>query len=166
MQYQRFATILLIVSLFAAAGLAQNATTTTTTVTSDMNLPVVGLATSETAQVNVVNLAAASPSGTAASCVGTVTFYNSAGSAIGSATSFTIGTGQISSASIAFGKTGATARTSIRAAVTLTETLRSGVPCSLATNVETYDTTSGVTHVHIETGSPVIAQTAPSPFGH
>ena len=43
---------------------------------------------------------------------------------------------------------GKTTRISVRGVVTLTETHRSGVPCSLATNIETYDTTSGVTDLH------------------
>jgi hypothetical protein len=166
MHHTRCVTILVaLVCLFAATAPAQ----TTTVVTADMSTPVVGLATTETVQINVVNLAAASASGTAASCVGTVTFYNSSGSAAGGPTSFSIGTGQISSASLPFGKfsTG-TARISVRGVVALTETLRSGVPCSLATNIETYDTTSGVTHLHVESGSPVVQQAGPAtgPGGH
>jgi hypothetical protein len=143
------------ICLFAVTALAQ----TTTIVTTDASTPVVGLAPSETVQINVVNTAAASASGVAASCVGTITFYGSTGSAIGTATSFTIGTGQISSASMVSGKTG---RISVRGVVALTETLRSGVPCSLATNVETYDTSSGVTHLHVESGSPVVQQAGPA----
>ena len=39
----------------------------------------IGLASSETAQINVVNTAAASSSGTAASCTGSVSFVNASG---------------------------------------------------------------------------------------
>jgi hypothetical protein len=38
-------------------------------------------------------------------------------------------------------------RTEIRGVVTLTIT--SGVPCELETSLETYDTTTGATHVHL-----------------
>ena len=56
-----------------------------------------GLAPGETVQVNLVNLASASSSGTAASCAGSVSFYNAAGSIIGTATTFTLTSGQITS---------------------------------------------------------------------
>ena len=153
--------MLIAVCLFAFTALAQNAATTTT-VTSEANLPVVGLAASETVQINVVNLAANSNSGTAASCVGSIAFYNSSGSAVGSAFPFTLGTGQISSASLSYGKfsTGA-ARITVRGVVSLTETVRSGVPCSLATNIETFDTGSGVTHMHVEGASLGVVQIGP-----
>jgi hypothetical protein len=159
MHQTRYVTILIAaVCLCAATALAQ----TTTVVTTDVSTPVVGLAPSETVQINVINTAAASSSGVAASCVGTVTFYGSNGAAIGGATSFTIGTGQVSSVSMVSGKS---SRMSVRGVVALTETLRSGVPCSLATNVETYDTTSGVTHLHVESGSPVVQQAGPATGG-
>ena len=68
------------------------------------NLAVVGLASSETVEVNVVNLASSVapvvtggtlPSGgTTANCAGGITFYDANGNAIISAT-FTIGSGQI-----------------------------------------------------------------------
>jgi hypothetical protein len=159
MRHTRTVTILIAaVCLLAATAVAQ----TTTTVTSDASTPVVGLAGSETVQINVINTAAASPSGVAASCVGAITFYNSSGSAIGSATSFSIGTGQVFSASTTSGKT---TRVSVRGVVALTETLRSGVPCALATNIETFDTTSGVTHLHVDSASPAVQQGGPGPGG-
>jgi hypothetical protein len=147
MHFQRFALLLIAVSVGTSTALAQHVSAGST-VTRDVNLPAVGLASSETAQINVVNLASASSSGTTASCTGTITFYNASGSAIGSTTSFTIGTGQISSASLPYSDTGATGRTSIRGVVTLTETAGSGVPCALASDIETYDAATGVTHVH------------------
>jgi hypothetical protein len=163
MHQTRYVTILIaVVCLFAATALAQ----TTTTVTTDMPTPVVGLAGTETVPINVVNTAAASPSGTAASCTGTVTFYtftaNNTTGAAGSPAAFTVGSGELSSFTLA-GKGSGAARISVRGVIALTETERSGVPCSLATNIETYDSTSGVTHVHLETGSPAIAQSGPGP---
>jgi len=155
MHFRRFVPLLVAVFLWTGSALAQNPSTGST-VTRDLNLPVVGLAISETAQINVVNLAPASFSGTAASCTGTITFYNASGSAIASPTSFTIGSGQISSASLPHSETGATGRTSVRGVVALTRTVGAGVPCALASNIETYDTETGVTHVHAGGGSSII----------
>src|ERR1035437_2337630 len=80
------------------AGCAMAQTTTTVTVTRTLSYAPVGLAVGETVQVNVTNLASATKSGTAASCTGTVTFFNATGTAIGAAASFTAGSGQIVSA--------------------------------------------------------------------
>jgi len=131
----------------AAIGSAQ---TTSSTVTRSFDFPPVGLASSETAQVNVVNTASASSSGTAASCTGSISFVNSTGATIGTATSFTVGSGQISSVSLPFTKTAATGgRTEVRGVVSLTITSGSTAPCALTTSFETYDTTTGVTHVYL-----------------
>src|SRR5580658_344677 len=110
----------------AWAAMAQTTTTTTTTTQESSSAPV-GLAASETAQINLTNLATESASGTAASCTGTIAFVNAAGTTIGTPTSFTIAAGVTSSAALAFATGGATARTEIRGVVTLTQT--SGVPC-------------------------------------
>ena len=45
-----------------------------------------------------VNLANAPSSGPAASCIGSIAFFNAAGTTIGTATTFTLGTGQVASA--------------------------------------------------------------------
>lgn len=45
-------------------------------------------------------------------------------------------------------------RTPIRAGVTMTETVGNGAPCSLASNLETFDNSPGVTNIHVE-ASPV-----------
>jgi hypothetical protein len=146
MFYRRL-VMTLAVSALAGAAMAQ--TTTTGTITRESNLPAVGLAPSETAQVNVVNLATASSSGTAASCSGTIAFVNGSGATIGTATPVTVTSGEIKSASLPFSMTGAASRTEIRAVLTLTETSGSGVPCALSSSFETYDTASGVTHVYV-----------------
>jgi len=132
------------------------------TFTSSSNLPPIGLAITETAQVNLVNTAKASSSGTAASCGGSVAFYNSKGTIIGTATSFTVGSGQIFSVTLPYASAGASgSRTVVRAVITSAETIAiailgspgsSGVaitPCSLAYSLETYDTATGVTHAYI-----------------
>lgn len=145
---RRFNHIILAAAFSAAIASAQ--TTTTGTVTETSNTPAVGLASSETAQVNLVNTASNASSGTAASCTGTVTFLNSSGKAIGSASSFTVTSGEIQSVSLPFGSAGATGtRTEIRATISRTITLNSGVPCNLQITLETYDTSTGVTHVYV-----------------
>jgi hypothetical protein len=153
MHFRAYAQFLIAASLWAGTALAQHSSGTATPVTQNFNLPVVGLASTETAEINVVNLAPATSSGTAASCTGTIAFYNASGSAIGSATSFTTATGQISTATLPYSDTGASGRTNIRGVIALTQTPGSGVPCSLAYSVETYDSGTGVTHVHVGGGS-------------
>ena len=140
-----------LAALTAVGAFAQ--TTTSTTSTRSFTYPPVGLGSSETAQVNVVNIASNSSSGTAASCTGSISFVNAAGTAIGSATSFTVTSGQIATATLAFSRVGATGvRTEVRAVVSLTVTSGSNVPCDLVTSLETFDTTSGATHLHLDEG--------------
>jgi hypothetical protein len=140
--------------LFAAAAftamVALSQTTSSNAVTETSNTPPVGLASSETAQINVVNTASASKSGTAASCTGTISFLSASGAVIGTATPFTVASGVISSVSLPFAKTGITGtRTEIRGVITLTVTPDSGVPCALQATFETYDSSTGVTHVYL-----------------
>jgi hypothetical protein len=161
----RLVLSLIAISLSAGAALAQPAIPDT--VPSTVNLPVVGLASSETAQVNVVNLAnsfqfttgAFSSRSSTASCTGAISFYDASGSAIGAATPFTIGSGQIFSATVPYSAIipadpppSGNGRTTIRATVTINRTSGSNPPCTLASNIETYDTASGVTHVHVDGG--------------
>jgi len=147
MMLRRLLSILIGVCVITPwAAMAQTTTTTTTTTHESSSAPV-GLATSETAQINLTNLATESASGTAASCTGTIAFVNAAGTAIGTATSFTIASGVTFSATLAFATVGATARTEFRGVVTLTQT--SGVPCLISSSLDTHDTTSGVTHLYL-----------------
>jgi hypothetical protein len=138
--------------LIAIATFALNAQTTTATITRDINLPVIGVAPTETLQVNLQNLASASSSGTSASCTGSVSFFGSTGTIIGSATTFTIASGVINPVAAPFSKLGSgTTRVVVRPQIALTTT--SGTPCELTYTVETYDTATGVTHVFIGGGS-------------
>jgi hypothetical protein len=163
MRFQNFVPLLMVVGLWTGAALAQNAALPIS-FSRTVNLPVVGLANSETAQVNVVNLApsaqpvstGSTPSGgNTASCTGGITFYDISGNAITSSSSFTIGTGQIFSATLPYSQvpaasTSASGRTAIRAVVTFMGTASLTSVCSLASNIETFDTSTGVTHVHVE----------------
>ncbi|HLK64104.1 MAG TPA: hypothetical protein VKU19_11730 [Bryobacteraceae bacterium] len=144
----RFAPIALV-ALSAAGAFAQ--TSSSNTVTRSLTSPPIGLGSSETAQVNVVNTASNSSSGTAASCTGSISFVNASGTTIGTASTFTVTTGQISAATLPFSRVGATGvRTEVRAVVSLTFTSGSNVPCDLVTSFETFDTASGATHLHLE----------------
>jgi|SRR5450432_3317645 hypothetical protein len=142
----------LVVTFFLAAALAVSAfaqgTTTTRTVTQTFLFPPVGLGSTETAQVNIVNIAAATSGGTAASCTGSVSFANAAGAVIGKATPFTVGTGQIASVSLPFATSGfAGTRGEFVATMTRTVTRPSTVPCSLVFSLETFATATGETHI-------------------
>jgi hypothetical protein len=146
--------------LFAAVSVFGQITNTLTTPSS---VPPVGLAVTETAQVNVVNTAVASslvsgggvPGGSASggttgpSCSGSIAFYNSKGAIIGSAATFTVTTGQIFSVALPYSSTaGSGARTVIRAVITnQTPITALGIPpCDLAYSMEIYDTATGVAH--------------------
>jgi len=114
-------------------------------------LPPMGLAASETAQVNIVNSALPVPGVTAPTCAGSVAFYNESGSIIGNATNFTVGSGQIFSVTLPFGSAGASgSRTVVRVQITPATVTIGGLEpppsCILASSLETYDTASGVTH--------------------
>lgn len=70
------------------------------------------------------------------------------GVAIGGATAFTVTAGQVFSAKLPFASSGGSGvRTIIIGAVTYT--LTSGTPCALGMTLETYDTSSGATHVEL-----------------
>jgi hypothetical protein len=123
---------------------------TTTTSTRDFTIGPIGVGSTETIQINVVNLAANSSTGTAASCTGSITFNNSAGNAIGTSTPFTLTAGQIFSASLPFAKIStSTARTEVIGVVALTTSTTTRTPCSLHFSVETFDTTTGATHAYV-----------------
>ena len=104
-----------------AAAMARSGATITRTF-------LVGLGSTETAQIAVVNLAPAPSSGPVASCAGSIGFFSAAGVAIGTATVFTLGTGQAASARLPFPSAGASGpRTLIRGVVTVTRTTGSGL---------------------------------------
>jgi len=139
MLFRRFvATAIAVFSL--AAAMAQSGATVTRTF-------LVGLGSTETAQIAVVNLANASSSGPAASCTGSIAFFNAAGTAIGTVTTFTLGTGQVASARLPFASAGGSGvRALIRGVVTVTRTAGSGVSCTPAATLDTFDNSNGVTN--------------------
>jgi hypothetical protein len=149
--YSMFLKPSALVFLASTAWIAVSASAqTTTTFTRDFNFPPVGIASTETLQINVLNTASASSAGTAASCTGTITFTSATGTVIGTATSFTVTSGQVFSAALPFSKSGATgARAEIVGSVQLTASASSSTPCALSNSLETFDTSSGVTHVFL-----------------
>jgi hypothetical protein len=149
--YRMFLTRPALFLIASAAWMASSAAAqTSATFTRDFNYPPVGIASTETIQINVLNNAAASSSGTAASCTGTITFKNASGTTIGTAATFSGTSGQVFSASLPFSKAGATGtRAEIVGSVQLTTSTSSSTPCALAQSLETFDTSSGVTHVFL-----------------
>ena len=136
------------VGLGVLASHALFAQTTTTTSTVSQSLPPFGLGSTETARLDLTNLASASSSGTAASCTGTVSFVNTAGATIGTATTFTVASGVTSSVSLPFTSAGFSgSRGELRAVISATRT--SGVPCQLRVSLQTFETSSGATHLYV-----------------
>jgi len=147
-------------------------TTTTVTTTTDYTVGPVGVGSTETIQINVANLAANPTTGVAASCTGSITFNNLAGNPIGTSTSFTATAGQIVSAALPFSKINAstTARTEVIGVISHTTTTSSPeAPCDLHYSLETYDSTTGATHVYVSgaaVATPAIAILAGGGAGH
>ena len=126
------------------------------------SFPPVGLAFGETMQVNLFNQAANPSNGTAASCNGTVSFLDANGKEIPkSGGTFTVAAGDTQSISLLGTAVDASmgSRAEIRAEISLPVTR--GMPCSLLQSLETFDSSTGATHVYL-TGT--IASTLASIF--
>ena len=130
------------------------------TSTFSVYLPPIGLAATETAQVNVVNTAQLPLSEAGPLCSGTIVFYGGASgySILGKIAPFQVTFGQMFSAGLPNSATGVSgSRTVIRAEITLspfkvlTDTGIQNTQCSLAASLETFDTVTGVTHVVVST---------------
>ena len=125
------------------------------------NFPPVGLAFGETMQVNLFNQAANSSNGTAASCTGTVSFFDATGTEVPkSGGNFTVAAGDTQSITLlgTAVDTSTGMRAEIRAVVSLT--VAKGTPCSLVPSLEIFDSTSGATHAYLNgnaAGGPVPA---------
>ncbi|MGB6945730.1 MAG: hypothetical protein WBE37_25255 [Bryobacteraceae bacterium] len=155
---------LLLTCAFATCAFSQG-TTTTGTFTHDYNFPPVGLASSETAQVNILNVAptSASATSTAPACSGTVTFVNASGKTIGTPASFTTTGSAIFSTQLTFSQLGATGtRGEFVASIQLTNSIPAKAPCSLVFSLETFDDSTGATHVYL--GSSGIGAVVPTPI--
>jgi hypothetical protein len=140
-----------ITAVFAVSSFAQ----TTTTRTTDYTFPLVGLGSTETIGVNLINLASNTSNGTASSCTGSVTFINAAGTTIGTATTFTLAAHAVTSINLPFSSSGISGIRGLIRTV-LATTTSYNVPCSLSYTLNTFDTSSGVTHVFISGSGPVV----------
>jgi hypothetical protein len=155
---------LLLTCLFATCAFSQG-TTGTATFTRDYNFPPVGLASSETAQVNILNMATASTAANAAapSCTGTITFVGASGKTIGTPVSFTTTGSAIFSTELPFSQLGATGtRTEFTASIHLTRAIPAEASCSPVFSLETFDGSTGATHVYL--GSSGIGAVIPTPI--
>jgi hypothetical protein len=149
------------------AGCAFGQGATTASFTRDYAFPPVGLAGSETAQINLVNIAEASTAAgaTAPTCTGTVTFANASGKTIGTPASFTTTGSQVTSIQLTFSQLGSSGtRGQFVASVQLASAFPPAAPCSLVFSLETFDNSSGVTHVYLGNSSTGTALTG-SPIG-
>jgi hypothetical protein len=116
-------------------------------------IPAVGVAPTESVQVNVTNMAPQSLTGGIENCSGVILFYyspaNSPNSVLPFAqTGFSVAGGQTFSFSAPYSSTGGTGqRQMIRPAINLAITTSGTTPaCILASSVEIFDTTTGVLH--------------------
>jgi hypothetical protein len=142
---------LLLTCAFSTCAFAQ-VSTGTSTFTRSYSFPPVGLASSETAQVNVVNIAAGSTAAnaTATTCAGTVTFANASGKTIGTPVSFTTTGSEVFSTQLTFSQLAATGtRGEFVASVQVAGSVAVRAQCSLVFSLETFDDTTGATHVYL-----------------
>jgi hypothetical protein len=148
-----------LATAFTGSAFAQS---TTFTRTSDFTFAPVPLASTETIGVNLMNMAANPNNGNASSCTGSVTFQTAAGATIGAATPFTLAANASTSVNLAFSSSGLSGiRGLLRAVVATTTT--SGVPCSLSYTLNTFDTSSGVTHIFLVGAAPISVQPLTNP---
>lgn len=158
MSLQRFVLTLLVVSGSTLAAFGAEATPPLMR-TSTYNFAPVGLGSTETLQVNIANLAsnptlASNPAmGSPASCTASVAFLNASGAAIGTATSVTATAGETQSVKLTSTQAGTGTHGEVRVVITLTEAV--GVPCSAVYTVETYDSSSGATHLYVTANGPI-----------
>jgi len=170
MFFRRF----LIIAAVGCAVPAMWAQGTPASFTNNYVFPPVGLGSTETASVTVVNRATAflssnsrtsSPPAVAPSCTGTISFSNANG-VIGTPTPFTVGSEQLKTVTQPFTGAGLTGiRGEIQATVSLTISTSMRAACSLAMSLETYDTTTGATHAFLTNsmagGGPIVPVAAP-----
>jgi hypothetical protein len=165
-------TMIFTVALFVAVSptLSQIATPVTTTGTRVYLFPPIGLGSSETASITVVNTdasssvvspgAASATLPSAPSCTGTISFSNANG-AIGTPASFMVGAEGFQTVTLPFASAGLTGnRGEIQGKVSLA--VSSAAPCSMQLSLETYDSTTFATHAVLSnpqailTGGPPI----------
>jgi len=150
-----------LLAVLAASAAAQGpvAVTPPLSFTWNYSFPPIGLAGTETLQVNVANTSTQLLTSTTAtaSCTGTISFANASGMAIGTPVPFTVGSGQIYSAPLLFSKTGYSNRGEILASVQQNVQLSLSSPCSLTISLEIFDASTGVIHAFLTSPAPAAA---------
>lgn len=145
-------------------------------VTRSYSFPPVGIGSTETASITVVNSASAASdtatSGTTttpASCTGTVSFFNESGQMVGTPTAFTVGTQQFKTVALPFASAGLSGsslangnRGEIRGEVSLTTSTSTYTPCSLLLSMEIFDSTTGATHAVLATAPLSVSLGSPA----
>lgn len=117
----------------------------------------VGVATSETVQINVANNAM-NTSTVMASCSGHVSFNVAGAKNQPALVPFTVTGGQVFSTSIAWTGLQVSARSEVVGSVALTQEV--STPCTLSVSLETYDTSTGATHSFQSNPSPTVQASA------
>jgi len=149
-----FAGLVLTVAGFGQTGIPGGTGIAISTTPITYNYAPIGLASSETIQVNLANLAsnvATVVVGQSSQCTGSVSFLSAAGAQIGSATPFIVNSGQTISVGLPFAGAGIVGnRGVIRAVVVLSPASSYNYAfCNLSSSIETFDTISGVTHLFL-----------------
>lgn len=145
-----FIRSLLLMSALLICAFGQG-TTPPAVITRNYSFPPVGLASTETAQVNVVNTATASTAAGAAApaCNVTITFTNASAKTVDTVKFTTTGS-DIVSTGLSFStlEPSSLTRAEFIASVELSTTPGSNTPCSAVFSLETFDT-SGATGTHV-----------------
>lgn len=151
MSIRNFSLLFAVAAALTGSAFAQ----TTFTRTTSYAFPVVGLGSTESIGVNLSNMAANPTSGTASSCTGSVTFANASGAVIGTATTFTLAANAATSINLTSSSAGISGTRGLIHA-TVASTTTSGVPCQLSFSLNTFDTSSGATHIFLP-GSSIVS---------
>ena len=154
---------LALLSLALAGGLFGQSTVSAPIVfTRSANFGPVGVGSTETLQVTVLNnatniLPLASLIATPGPCAGSVSLFDASGKQIGSAASFSVAAGDMQSLKFGFGQLATSgSRVELRGTISITPSTPAFCPLSYA--VETFDTSSGSTHLYfngVVTGFPL-----------
>jgi len=145
-------TLLILLSTTICLSTAEAQTATNNT--REFDFQAVGFGSGETLEVNAINIAANTSSGTAASCTGSIVFRNTAGTTIGAPTAFTLTAGQSLSAHLPFASPASTgSRVLVRPQVQVTVPAAPRPPCALQLSVEIIDSTTNATHVFVGGGT-------------
>ena len=142
-----------LLALALAGGLLGQSTVSAPIVfTRSANFGPLGVGSTETLQITVLNTASnilplASQIPVPGPCAGSVSLFDASGKQIGSAASFSVAAGDMQSLKFGFGQL-ATSGSRVELRGTISITPSSPAFCPLSYAVETFDTSSGSTHLY------------------